>query len=61
MKRVKVLVPVILQVWDDNSRFDTYELELNENSVDAEINHLEVKAYHTYQDGQFELLEDDNE
>lgn len=54
MKRVKVLVQVILQVWED----DSYELELNENSVSSEISIIEDDAYNKFVSDDYELLED---
>ena len=54
MKRVKVLIPVILEIRGDSS----YELQLNENSIDSEISIIEDDAYNQYISGNYELLEE---
>ncbi len=56
MKRVKVLVPVILQIYGDS----IYELELNENSCSSEIEYLESEAFRNYENGAFDLLSEEN-
>jgi hypothetical protein len=53
-KRVEVFVPVILEVYED----DSHELQLNENSVSSEISIIEDNAYNEYISGNFELLEE---
>ena len=57
MKRIKTYVPVILEIFDE----DSYELQLMENSVSTEIDHLESMAHDAYMNGEYELLDDDEE
>lgn len=54
MKRIKTYVPVILEFYDD----DMYEMQLLENSVSTEIEHLESLAYDAYLNGDFEILDE---
>jgi len=54
MKRVKVKVDVILEIYDEDNGI--FEMQLMENSVSSEIEHLESSAYSHFLDGDFQLL-----
>ena len=55
MKRIKVYVPIILEIYGD----DKFEMQLLENSISTEIEHLEDMGIDAYNNGEYELLSND--
>ncbi len=56
MKRIKTYVSVILEIHDEDN--EDYNLELIENSVSSEINHLENMAWDAFINGEYKSLDE---
>jgi len=58
MKRVKVYVPVILNVMSGLIGDDVVKLELTNESASDELDIIETDAINAYESGDFQQLED---